>query len=645
MADFDFASGHFAPTDIYWWLYKDKRKALEALNADFKLLTDDNQRLSAYETYASLYTNRRVDPGAPLLASYEAKWAIDRGKYSRCPYNLMKQVIDEVSSRIIKTHPRAQFLTHGGDVKMQRQAEMMERWNDSQVYRLHQSEKFESVILDACRYGMGALKITPAYRENRIDAQRVYAGNLFVDLQETIFDQPTRLHHRRYVPKNALKLFFPKKSAQIDKASSVSDHERYISYYGHYSQGTQDMVELVESWHLPSFEGADDGQRHLWVNNSLLQSESYTRRDFPFAFFTWKVDPHNTFYGTGLGEDLLGVHVDANVTLNRVNTAIEFASVPHWTYVKGSVTETDITNAPGSKIPFTGQVAPQYVVPQSMPNDLLSYVREHEARAYKIAGLTSAQAFGERMPAGLETGRAVENYFNVESVPFATQLRKFEYFIEDVANANVAAGRQIYAKDKKFSVVVPGDSKTIEVLKWKEVALDPREDSYVIRAAPASALSELPAARIGEVERLAMMFPSMTEKAKAAMLQFVDIENHEDLFTAQVENGKAMIDEAIRNNVYTPPSPFMDLQQFIIDGNQAEQRAERMDVPEQNLSTLRRMIRRANELRQRQQLASHMQAAGAITPTAVPTDGSGQSPTAAVPQQQQPQPPATQQTG
>ncbi len=32
-----------------------------------------------------------------------------------------------------------------------------------------------------------------------------------------------------------------------------------------------------------------------------------------------------------------------------------------------------------------------------------------------------------------------------------------------------------------------------------------------------------------------MMFPSMTEKAKAAMLQFVDIENWEDLFTAQVE--------------------------------------------------------------------------------------------------------------
>jgi hypothetical protein len=103
-----------------------------------------------------------------------------------------------------------------------------------------------------------------------------------------------------------------------------------------------------------------------------------------------------------------------------------------------------------------------------------------------------------------------------------------------------------------------------------------------------------------------------------------------------------MIDEALRNNAYTPPSPFMDLQQFIIDANQAEQRAERMKVPEQNLSTLRRMIRRANELRQRQQLAAQMQNAGAITPAAVPNDGSGQPPTS-VEQAQPPQ--AIPQTG
>lgn len=620
-------AGHFAQSDVFWWLHAkgNAPKVLAALNNDFQVVTNQNERIAAYDTYASLYSNRNINSGAPLLTAYQGAWAVDAGKYTRCPYNLMKQVIDEVTSRIIKTHPRARFITTGGDETMQRQALMMERWNDAQVYKLHQSEKFEHVIQDACIYGLGALKITKAYKEDRLDSQRIHPGNLFVDLQETMFDQPTRLHHRRYVSKNSLKMFFPKKAQEIESSGTISTHETYTNLYG---LNALELVEVVESWHLPSYEGADDGKRFLWVQNAILQSSDYQRRHFPFAFFTWKPDTQNTFYGTGLGSDLFGVHIDANVTLNRVNTAIEFASVPQFVYRLGSVTETDITNAPGKKIPYTGDIPPQFLVPNSVPQDLLMYVREHESRAYKIAGLTSAQAFGERMPSGLETGRAVENFFNVESVPFSTQLRKFEYFVEDVANCNVAGGRDIYEANPKWSVVVPGERNTIEVVKWKDVAIDPREDSYVIRAAPASALSELPAARLGEVERLSMMFPGMPDAMKADLLRMPDIANWEDLFTAAKDNGKAMIDQALRTGVFTPPSPFMNLQQFIIDCNEAEQRASRMGVKEQNLSTLRRMLRRANELQQEQTIAKAMQNQGAITPTAVPTDSSGVSPTA-----------------
>jgi len=617
-----------ASRDIFWWHrdIKDKEGVLGALTSDFKLLTDDNQRTQAYDTYASLYSNRRIDSGAPLLRGYDARWSMDRGQYTRVPYNLMKQVIDEASSRIIKSHPSAEFLTTGGDTETQRRAEMMERWNDSQVYQHHQSETFELVIKDACVYGLGAMKICAAYKEDRVDAKRVHPGNLFVDLQETIFDKPTRIHHRRFVPKNALMTFFPKFKEQIEASGTVSGNDDSSGLYSSFSLGMQDIVELVESWHLPSFEGAPDGRRYLWINGAVLQSSTYKRRSFPFAFFNWKNDPNNTFYGTGLGEDLLGVHIDANVTLNRVNTAIENGAVPKWIYRQGSVTDAHISSLPGLKLPYTGDVKPEFVLGNSVPQDLLSYVQQHEARAYKIAGLSSAQAFGERMPSGLETGRAVENYFNVESVPFATQLRKFEYFIEDVANCNVATGREIYDRNNKWTVLLPGEERTIEMVKWKDVAIDPREQSFVIRALPASALSELPAARLGEVERLATMLPSlgMDEKRLAKLLNMPDLANLHDLFGAQEENGKVMIDNAIRSGKFTPPSPFMNLAKFITDGNEAEQRGQRMGVPEQNLATLRRMLRVANEKRQQQQIARQMQNMGAVTPAAVPTDGSGQ---------------------
>jgi hypothetical protein len=68
----------------------------------------------------------------------------------------------------------------------------------------------------------------------------------------------------------------------------------------------------------------------------------------------------------------------------------------------------------------------------------------------------------------------------------------------------------------------------------------------------------------------------------------------------------------------------MNLGTFIIDCEEAEQRASRMGVNEQNLSVLRRMAMVANAKRQQQQVAREMQSLGAITPAAVPTDGSGQ---------------------
>ena len=395
---------------------------------------------------------------------------MDRAQYTRVPYNLMKQVIDETSSRIIKSHPRAKFITSGGDQELQRQAKMMQRWNDSQVYQHYQSEKFELVIKDACIYGLGAIKISAAYREDRLEANRIYPGDLFVDLQETIHEKPTRIHHRRFIPKNALTMFFPKFAEQIEKSGTFSGNDDSSGLYSNFSLGTHDLVELVESWHLPSFADAPDGRRYLWINGAVLQSSPYMRRSFPFAFFNWKSDPSNTFYGVGLGEDLLGVHIDANVTLNRVNTAIEQAAVPKWLYKQGTVQDAHLSNLPGLKVAYTGDIKPEFVLGASVPQDLLQYVREHEARAYKIAGLAAAQAFGERMPSGLETGRAVENYFNVESVPFATQLRKFEYFAEDVANCNVAAGREIYDRNKKWSVVVPGEKLAVEPRTNRSIA-------------------------------------------------------------------------------------------------------------------------------------------------------------------------------
>lgn len=632
MVDFGPSSDFGSPNpSIYWWLKGSKRDALQALNADFKHLSTDNQRLEAYETYAALYTNRRIDPGAPLLAHYEAAWTIDRGTYTRCPYNLMKQVIDEATARIIKTKPKAKFLTHGGNRSSKRKAKLMERWNDHLVHKLRQDEKFSQVIKDSCIYGLGALKVGKAFKRPEVQSERVYPGNLYVDLQETIFSEPTRLHHRTFVSKEWLKMMFPKQAKEIGSSGAISDAARYISYYGHH-QGSLDQVELVESWHLPSYMEEDgtpskDGVRYLWCDKVLLQKSTWSRRSFPFAFFRWKQDPNNTFYGTGLGEDLLGVHVDANVTLNRVNTAIELMPNPYVLIRKGTETDiVDISNVPGTFIEWSGPEPPQIILPQSVPGDLLQYVREHEMRAYKIAGL-SAQ---DQDPGSLQTGRAVEMQYQTGNVPFGQQLEKFEFLVQDVAECNVATGRYIYEVHGDFSVLLNGEKKnTIQELDWKNVAIDPKESSYVIRAEPVSVLSDTFDARLGQVERLAVLDPMMSAQRKRALLGMPDMESEEDLGSAAMNNIDKMIEAAIDDGQYTAPSPFMDLDLLIIRGNEAEQKAADEDVEENNRQVLRMMLRVANGMRQKQIMSAQLQQQGMATPAAVPQSAeSGQGPTA-----------------
>jgi hypothetical protein len=219
------------------------------------------------------------------------------------------------------------------------------------------------------------------------------------------------------------------------------------------------------------------------------------------------------------------------------------------------------------------------------------------------------------MPQSLQTGKAVENYFAAESIPFNEQLRKFENFVKHVAENNVAVGREIYELDKKFTVVLPGDKNTIQEINWKKVALDPATESYVIRVAPTSALSETPAARLAEIERMVAIGMIVDPKKMRELFAIPDLESDEDYVTAASRNVDRMLELAIDENIFSPPMPSMDLQYFIIRASQEEQKSYDYDVAEENIATLRRMIRRAEELVQRQAMAAAANMAGQIMPT------------------------------
>jgi hypothetical protein len=72
-----------------------------------------------------------------------------------------------------------------------------------------------------------------------------------------------------------------------------------------------EMIECVESWHLPSVNDADDGRHVIHMKNVILEDEQYTYTRFPFVFMTWG-DACVGFAGISLAEQLKNIQMEIN---------------------------------------------------------------------------------------------------------------------------------------------------------------------------------------------------------------------------------------------------------------------------------------------------------------------------------------------
>ena len=72
-----------------------------------------------------------------------------------------------------------------------------------------------------------------------------------------------------------------------------------------------EMVECVESWHLPSMNGADDGRHVIHMDTVILEDEQYTYTSYPFVFCKWG-DACVGFAGISLAEQLKNIQLEIN---------------------------------------------------------------------------------------------------------------------------------------------------------------------------------------------------------------------------------------------------------------------------------------------------------------------------------------------
>jgi hypothetical protein len=575
-------------------LYQDVSAYLKALDKEQSYRTSDNLRFAKlYGNYSILgldaYSYTRVESSANIT--------------HRVTLNIVQSLIDTVVSKITKNKPKPTFLTDGGNWSLKRRAKKLTKFIEGVFSYTDFYDKAAMSFLDACIFGTGCIKIFE--KDGNISCERVFIQEIKVDDIEAYYSKPRQIHQVKYVHKDVLKKLFPSHELQIDNAASSQDEFSTSAAY----VNKKHMVQVTESWRLPSVSGANDGRRAITISNATLLEEEYTKDYFPFVFFRWGRRPVG-FFGQGLAEQLQGLQLEINKILRTIQVSMHLVSIPKILVEASSkIVTSHLNNKIGGIIKYAGK-KPEYSPLGGIPTELFSHLDRLYTRAYEISGISQLSSQSLK-PAGLDSGKALREYSDIETERFLSVGKAYEKCFMDAADIMIDIARDLYAKDKDFKVNVKG-RRFIETIKWSEVNMD--KDAYMMDVFPTSALSSTPSGRLADIQEL-VAAGFIDQQAGMQLLDFPDLEGSMNMLNADSNNLERLLEDMMDKGKYFPPEPFQNLENALRKTQQAYLMYRNEGAPEERLELLRRFMEdiqglqmKAVEQEQKQQMQAQLAA-------------------------------------
>jgi hypothetical protein len=501
---------------------------------------------------------------------------------NRMKLNIVSSMVDSSGAKISKMKPKVTFLTSGGDFTSQKQARqltkfMLGAFYQNKVHALHQIGFRDAQIFD-----VGAIK--HYILDGKICSERVLSMELYVDPFDALYGKPRSLYQVKYVSRSPLAELFPKSKTAIMQAKDQ------IEVSVHTQDEIDDFVVVIEAWHLPSGPKAKDGKHTIVVGGATLVEEEYTKDYFPFTFFRWS-KPVIGFWGQSLADRLTSLQLEINKMLRTIQRSFHLGSAFKVFLEYGSkVSKEHVNNDIGSIIYYMGK-APIYYTPQTVHEEYFQHLRFLIQSAYEEAGISQLSASSKK-PAGLESGRALREYDDIESERFALVSQDYEATYLETARIYVDLANDISEAGGDFEVVAQSKS-FVESIQWSKVA-PADKNAYIMQMFPTSMLPHEPAGRLQFVQELITsgMIPA---SFGAELLDFPDLEGYLSIKNAAVEDMLATLEELV-DGEYSPPEPYQNLVEALPFMQSAYLRAKRQKVSEASLDNIRRWISTADAM-------------------------------------------------
>lgn len=573
----------------YWWKAPDDE--LFAKVSQYVQFLDRSQSYRSAENmkFMKLYGN---SDALPMKSANFIRNEPSYASANRVTMNVVQSMIDTVVSKITKNKPRPMFLTEGGDWSLQRKAKKLTQFVEGQFYSTDFYQKAAVAFLHSCIFGTAAIKIFRI--GSTLHAEHTFIDEITVDDNEAMYGKPRQMHQNKWIHKDVLCEMFPDKEVFIRMVGTTT--ESYMNYQPDPS-AHNDMILVRESWHLRSGPDAKDGKHAITIENQTLLAEDYEKDYFPFVFFRWGLRPVG-FFGQGVTEQLQGLQIEINKILRTIQVSMHLVSIPKiFIEASSKIVTAHLNNKIGGIIKYAGQ-PPTFGQLGNIPAELFSHLDRLYQRCFEVIGISQLSATASK-PAGLNSGKALRIYNDIETERFMSVGMRYEQAFLDAATQFIDLAREIDAEDGKLKVKVKS-GKFMDSIKWSEVDMD--EDKYLMQMFPTSALSNSPAGRLQEVQELLQAgFISREDGIK--LLDFPDLQGFYNMANAGVEDIERQIEEIIDRGHYNPPEPYQNLQVGVVKMQQAYLMYRSEGAPEERLELFRRWISDADSLMQNAQAA------------------------------------------
>lgn len=560
----------------------DEDRAKRVNDVANRLWNANRPRRDNYARYWGLYSN------APLYGLTPKRFNQRVLQSRRLSLNAVSSVCDAYVAKVTNQRPKVTFSCDGGTWEQHQRAETLERFNDGMLYEQDMYETGPQLELDTALFGTAVIFVAPIGRESEteITYRRDFPWSFFCDDIEAHGGDPRSFYRRIWIDRLQAMALYPDHAEEIATVETAhEDDEDPVD-----SDNMTDSVCLTWGWHLPSgvgvwgHDGEDtgDGMMCLTIGNILVAKEACTRYPFEFLYLA---RPINGVWGRGFAEQLQGIQFEIDTLLNMIRVAMKTgATLRYWIPTGANVNWNQLsTDVIGSGAYFDGPQPPIAVTPPAVAPEVYQHMDRLWQKAFEVPGISQLTAQSQK-PAGLNSGKAMETYADIESERFQVAFHQYQHLYLRLARQTIALCREIADENPGFSVKSVG-RKTMQVVKWADAAMD--DDDFAMKEYATSAFASTPEARMQQIQdSLNSGSPLISPAEGRRLLNDPDLDAFDSLADASYDLAMDMISDILTKGVYLPPEDQMDLAEAKRLGQLSWLKATRQKAPQDRLDML-----------------------------------------------------------